>query len=368
MTFISNLRIDTFKGLENFTLPECGDVNIIVGDNNTCKTTVLEAIQFFQYPNDFREMIKISRKRDIASRSPKGITVLESFLNIFNAKQSNQKEISLMCELNGEEKNLRIMGDVKEVYFAAYELQEMKKYSRSRVEEINEDVPVKEFRGEITYNNRDAEVFINEITDVYRFDTGISKEKENVISMKYVSSTDHVNEAFQTRVLTDAILQDDKSDLLGLLNMFDINIVGLEILPKKNNGLRPDVLIKHKYYGFMSLSNFGDGLKKVLTLAAAILSINDGVLLIDEIETAIHTSALGDVFKWLLQACKNRNIQIFTTTHSDEALKNFLLNFKEYELETIIYRLENIENHILARRFSGEKASRIVIENGGDLM
>lgn len=64
---------------------------------------------------------------------------------------------------------------------------------------------------------------------------------------------------------------------------------------------------------------------------------------------------------------KKQNIQIFLTTHSDEALRNFLLNNEEHNLDIAIYRLENIQGSIIARRFSEEKARRIVIENGGDL-
>ncbi len=51
----------------------------------------------------------------------------------------------------------------------------------------------------------------------------------------------------------------------------------------------------------MPLSIYGDGLKKDLLLAASIILAKDGILLIDEIETAIHVSALEKDIRMVLK-------------------------------------------------------------------
>ncbi|MBU3176415.1 ATP-binding protein [Clostridium estertheticum] len=366
MIYIKNLDIETFKGIKGVTLSKFGDINILVGDNNTCKTTVLEAIQVFQYPNDFREIIRIARKRDISSRRPNGVTVIESFLNMFNASQQNEKQILLECEMDNYTHKLSIEGKVEEVYITREEFAEIKKYQRVKKDEIDEEIPVSEFRGVIKYDDKTDEIFINEVTDIYRFASEKEHNVKKLIKMKYVSSIDHLNESFSIRSLVNTIKSDDKSQLLDLLFMFDSNIVGIEMMPGKSMAW-PSTYIKHSEYGFMPLSSFGDGVKKVLTLASALINSENGVLLIDEIETAIHTSALEKVFTWLLKACKRLNIQIFATTHSDEALRAMLMNFGELNIDMCVYRLERLENEIIARRFSGDKAFKVIIENGGDL-
>lgn len=161
-------------------------------------------------------------------------------------------------------------------------------------------------------------------------------------------------------------MNDEKSGLLELLQEFDSNFEGIDILAPKENVI-PTTYIKHRKYGYMPIASFGDGLKKVLSLASILLNSRNDVLLIDEIETAIHTSALGDIFGWMLSVAKRQNIQIFATTHSEEALRHFLLKYKEYDIDMSVYRLENFEGEIISRRFSGEKARRIVVEDGGDL-
>lgn len=50
-THIESLKINLFRGIENLEIEDLGAVNIIVGDNNAGKTSVLEAIQFLCAPN-----------------------------------------------------------------------------------------------------------------------------------------------------------------------------------------------------------------------------------------------------------------------------------------------------------------------------
>lgn len=57
---------------------------------------------------------------------------------------------------------------------------------------------------------------------------------------------------------------------------------------KSDVGNRPVEYLRHKRLGDMPLSTYGDGIKKVLVLSNAIAAATNGILLIDEIETAIH--------------------------------------------------------------------------------
>lgn len=66
----------------------------------------------------------------------------------------------------------------------------------------------------------------------------------------------------------------------------------------------------------MPLSSFGDG----ITLASAVVSSRGGILLIDEIETAIHKNMTKDVFNWFVKACAKYEVQLICTTHSLEVI------------------------------------------------
>ena len=71
------------------------------------------------------------------------------------------------------------------------------------------------------------------------------------------------------------------------------------LLLKNENTNRPIECVKHKELGTMPLSSYGDGIKKVLSIASGIARAVDGVLLIDEVETAIHSRYFEDIFRFM---------------------------------------------------------------------
>lgn len=124
--------------------------------------------------------------------------------------------------------------------------------------------------------------------------------------------------------LTQIILEDEggKQEVLEIIQWFDNNILDIQILSTPT--AKAILYIEHRKLGFAPLYTFGDGLKRTLVIALTLLSTKNGVLLIDEIETSIHVSALSRVFSWLVEACCKRNIQLFATTHSLEAVDAML--------------------------------------------
>ena len=57
-------------------------------------------------------------------------------------------------------------------------------------------------------------------------------------------------------------------------------------------------------------------MKKAILLISAVVNAKNGILLLDEFETAIHTTAMNKVFSWILKSCLKLNVQLFLTSHS----------------------------------------------------
>ena len=83
----------------------------------------------------------------------------------------------------------------------------------------------------------------------------------------------------------------------------------------------------------MPLSTYGDGIKKVLVLSNAVAAADGGILLIDEIETAIHRKYYDDIFRFIVKACKTFHVQAFIMTHSIEAIDG-LLGTQDYDKQS----------------------------------
>lgn len=66
------------------------------------------------------------------------------------------------------------------------------------------------------------------------------------------------------------------------------------------------------------LGNLGDGMKHLLALTVNAASARGGILFVDEIETGLHYRAMGSLWKTLHAVALQNNVQVFATTHSSD--------------------------------------------------
>src|SRR5260370_20832421 len=113
-----------------------------------------------------------------------------------------------------------------------------------------------------------------------------------------------------------------------------------------------------KIEGLSQINLFGDGLRHAFTLASTMPSVRNGLLLIDELESAIHTEALEKTFRWLVQSCAQNNVQLFATTHSLEVLATILHPSRE-DIGLRVYRLQKDNEKVTAKNVSKEMILRL---------
>lgn len=111
----------------------------------------------------------------------------------------------------------------------------------------------------------------------------------------------------------------------------------------------------------MPLFAYGSGMQKAVFLTIAIIYCKNGVILVDEIDNAIHVSAFEDVFRWFLNTCLKYNVQAFVTTHSIEALDVILrIAYQEHTsddaLRIITLRKNYKDNITKGKVRTGEEA------------
>lgn len=64
------------------------------------------------------------------------------------------------------------------------------------------------------------------------------------------------------------------------------------------------------------IGSMGDGVRRLLVLAAAVACAKGGALFIDEVDTGLHYSVLHNVWRVLIERAIASDVQIFATTHS----------------------------------------------------
>ena len=77
--------------------------------------------------------------------------------------------------------------------------------------------------------------------------------------------------------------------------------------------------------------NAGDGFGLWMRAREGVAKARNGVLLVDEVEIGLHYSIQVELWRVLVQMALDFQVQIFATTHSEDAIRAFSIATKENE-------------------------------------
>lgn len=353
---IEKLEIGHFRGIHHLTIENLNHLNIIAGDNNSGKTSVLEALMLLRSPNDFTNILRLARMRE-SNVFMGGASVYENFINLF-PRDTSHMEIEIHAIYNGKPLDYYLIGHQKKIMLDPEDVVKNVHLFRKKQMQLELDIDMTEadaFSGslinKIAGQRENIDVEINEYTTV----SGREIRRNEFLNVVYLSPTDHVRGMVMNRILRN---DSYKRICLTILQLFDPGIVDLLILRNEINN-RPTEYVKHLTVGNMPLSTYGDGIKKVLSLAGGIAQAAGGVLLIDEAETAIHARYYADIFGFLVKASKQFDVQVFITTHSIEAIdgllstQNYEQQNKQDDIKVITFKKDNHEQKTYSRVLAG---------------
>lgn len=315
--YIKSFTIDDFRGVHKLSIKELNHVNIIVGDNNCGKTSVLEAFLLLRNPESWSNIIRVARLRD--PNTFRVTTSYEDFINLLS-KKGDELCLNVAAFLaEGFFSCCKVEGKEKRIFLDGYEPSSFSKtWYRKNRETVTAEVNSFEGWLQSQYGGDIGSMPIS-VHEYTKF-SGMEVGHGDVMKMHYLAPFDHVHKNVISKILWN---DDYKRLCIRILQIFDPDIKDILILKNEITGRNVEY-ISHRYRGNMPISTYGDGIKKVLSLANAIAQAANGVLLVDEVETAIHSRYYNDIFSFLVLACKQFNVQLFVTTHSIEAVDGLL--------------------------------------------
>ena len=372
MVYIKRLDIKTFRGISSLQLDELCPINILTGDNNSGKTSVLEVIRSYESPEDLRAWGNLLRRGLSDITGPDSLTLYEGFYDLFNINQ-NEKKVEYVIETDQNHVQHK-----EHVLLTAVEGEEELTWK-----EYGELAGIYHFQdGEAVYDNTvilpkiDIQVTINDklVSETYLVEgqrrniyrNGKVPKREEEHKIIYISPSRHT----QGNVYLSEILKYPElyEEMLEILRDYDEDIISINY---DNDGRYSSKgiykILSKSYKEALPLNMYGDGMKKAILLMSAVLKAQNGILLLDEFETAIHTSAMDRTFRWILETCLKLNVQVFLTSHSKEAIDKVLKCSEKVKKNIALYTLYKDNEKISARRLTGEKAIEAQDEMGLEL-
>lgn len=357
MSKLNCMHIKNFRGINDLKLENLKNINIFIGENNAGKTSILEAVQIISNPFSQFHLVKVARQRELRTQGNYLLSLGEAIKWLFEKNDEESDMFILEYNYNGQNEVIKIEYSEEEYVVISSDHKE--------VDDLNNSI-------EIEVKTKIEKLIHGQQIHSVEHAFGSQKIVEAIKSYKnyilfdcnYISSVEHKLNQLQVNNLSNTIVEGKKEEILEALKFFDDQIVGIELAEIQE---KTGIYVVHERLGIVPLTVFGDGLRKALVIALKIISSADGIVLIDEIETGIHTTLIPKFIKWVTTMAAKYNVQIFATTHSLETVDGILAaNIDELE-ELSFYRLSNKNNKIKIKHFDGQNMKNLRYDFGQDV-
>ena len=348
---IRQIDIEAYRGIQDLSLRNLNSINIWTGNNNSGKTSVLELISGLRDPYSILAWTGMILNR--VSRARKKLFYRELY-NLFPIDAEQKKIGYEFLDDSGIKRKIELKADIEEIQLPEQEMLRINRLTKTGEQKETENMIDAKYMKLTTYVNeqKTGEDILYDFQNSVPY---LVKEKDIFLRTVYVSPIDHVQEnLYMSYILSDLEMYEE---MLLMLRTFDENVIGISAIPTDENSSTPEYMILTKNHKrALPLNVFGDGMKKAILLLSAVLRAKDGILLLDEFETAIHTSAMDSVFSWILKNAKRLNVQVFLTSHSKEAIEKILKCSEELQPDIQVYTLYQRTDKHLVRTMTCEEA------------
>ena len=313
---LKEISIKSFKGLESISLKDCGAINVLLGKNNSGKSTILHAIEMASLALNVRNWSNFWLKLNMEDLFPEG----------------NQFEIEIKYP---NEEILQIHSD-------------------NFSPRLRTDSPKQSFKSLLFYPDSHHSLLRRNATSPHDIMQGYIKNNSyhevNALGLLHTLKrySDDGKEGF------------NPNDYQAIIQSIQEFFPQIEIIDSKQTLHNiPTLVYKEKYSANpkkLDILYAGSGIRQFLDILVKVTISKADVLLLDEPEVGMHPDLQRDFMRYLIQLSKAKNMQIFMATHSP-----VILNYTE---DFTYFRVLNNSGKRLTRRI----ASNDTIETAlGDL-
>lgn len=322
--------IHNFRGFKELLLSNLSRVNLLVGANNSGKTSALEAIYLFTQLNDINRCVEIEKLRGkVDSKISKDWLLYNlpdgyEMTGIFNGVNCSTKTTRISEESLNLDKNDylgSLLNESKVELQNSSALQTTMHLFASHDNQMNYSILMHLCRSIFTSPYRkDRDMLLDihgKVVQMGRFNTLLDFLKEN---------------------FDEAIDSIDLTNFGGMMRF---------IVQSRYNEVP------------LELTKYGEGLQRIFEISLYMLYCSNGCIFIDELDSAIHRNLLGKFVTFINQLSKEYNVQVFISTHSKECVETLSAIIPPEDLTA--FRLSSHENNYSLNQCDG-KELRVLID------
>jgi len=353
---LKSLFIQNFRSLEDFYVPKLGQVNLVVGKNNSGKSSVLEALRIYSGNANRILLEEIATSHDEKYRyldkdgeDVDGELPFQGFFSgrIFSDRDGDGITI-------GENRGSSDLLKIEHVFLEEYEDNLVDEtgatITRSRRRPVQKSSMLN-MSDEIIRNGLMITKGDRSVT--FAIDVSGPRYRPSALDMPgmvpcSVVPTQFVSMNDLARDWDKIVLSKDALFVENALRTIAKDVEGLAFVESGEGvfvGGRREIrrIAKVKLSNLqraVPIGSLGDGMVRVLQLMLKVFPAKGGMLLVDEFENGLHYSVQKDIWELVFEQAKELGIQVFATTHSWDCIKSFAEVARDrQDVEGILFRV-----------------------------
>jgi AAA15 family ATPase/GTPase len=313
---LTYFKVENFKRFDVLELTDIGQFNLIVGDNNVGKTSLLEALSLFGGDVDFNDM-------------PKSLpSIFSNFLfTLYRRNIVVDNDVDLFF------KNISKIDDNN--VFLNFSTNKNNSFIGVEFSKIRADmIKVQLFGND---SNRHGPI---EHTSHIHF----KPFNNSYVPANIDFNLNIVNDYYDTLKMA----MSNKKIIVNNLKTIHSHIVEIEVLPISNHS---HVMIGFDNQDlFFPVTALGESAVRVFYYLLHIIKNRNKILSIDEIDSGIHYTRMRGFLKNIIQLAIKNDVQLFMTTHSLECQQAFAEVFED---EDMLEYQEQVRQYTLIEKNDG---------------
>lgn len=327
---ITSARIARFRGISDLAVDGFGRVNLIIGKNDCGKTALMEALQVADDSQDAAHYLHRGQRVRLGRGVPSS-----DFDRFWRPLFYNldAKPGLIISVANGS--------------------------AEWRVLEVRQGAPPDEFLsdGDISEEGQPLARLASWKLDLHlKVGTSETSRQEIVATSKGVQFPPLMNRedscwltsgagvgSGEVRHVSELKQTGREGALLELLREVDERLSGIELLAPSGSTAELFVRLDNGT-PLLPMGLMGEGFQRCVSLGAAAAAHKWPTIFIDEIENGMHHLVMEPLWRWIATISRERNLQVFATTHSEECIHAACRAFSQLGDEGLrVIRLDRLE-------------------------
>lgn len=350
---INSIGFTNFRGLKQLELSELSQITLLTGRNNAGKSSILEGIFLFMDHSAVESFSKINSFRGLVSNAHPSLLWEPAFYKL-------NTDLPMQIVVKLDDKDCLLKYERDDSFIPAEKAESVQNAFNQFTASTRSTFTLKfQFQQD---NYSEAGFFsMNDTGFLRTVNTSLPNNK-----MQFLPPTRFINpntrdDGMVATWLGQLELKGEKQRVVNMLKIIEPDISDIMIISNQGQ-IQIYVRVRDQ---LLPIRLAGDGLNRLLYVLLAILENRDSILLIDEVETGFHYSALKAFWSVVAAAAKENGCQIIATTHSYECIQNALSGIHAVEMNDsfCLYRVERSNGENRAHRYDAELARFAVDTN-----